>query len=402
MKMKPKTIFYSNQPLPPELFTGRRAEIDALLELGVAPALEGDPNAMFIRGEFGMGKSSTANRVKTLVEQDNLMYGIYANLAGATTLSDLTRVILHATEKTAAKQEAIGLIQAAAVQRLVQAGVPLSNDNLHDHKTDSPPVENATHAALMNYLKKLRTILFAGASQPILLVLDEIDGLAPNRLFAPFVKGLIDTNAQDRDKLSLLLLVCGVRRSWQQMLAAHQSVERIFETIELEPMPIQDVSEFYKKAFGAASISVSQDAIKVFHQQSGGIPRLMHLIGEKAYIADNDRYIDLRDAQQATAKAAVDYGMHVVRRQLADVLESRENRSLLHKLGQVDRQDPRFFIRDITAGLSSAELSNLSPFLDTLVDLNILRHGETRDELEFSLPLVQLYLWLAARQQAPL
>jgi hypothetical protein len=213
---------------------------------------------------------------------------------------------------------------------------------------------------------------------------------------------LVDTNAQDSDKVPLLLLVCGVRRCWQQMLQAHQSIERVLEPVEICPMNLAEATEFYKKAFATAGMDVSSDAIKVFHAQSGGVPRIMHLIGEKAYRADKDQLVDLHDAQLATLQAAQDYGQRIVREKLFAILHSRDERAILYKIGQLKRDSPRFLIGDVAAGMSSAELARLSHFLDDLVKLEILRPGETRDEFEFSLPLVHLYFWLVATNKVRL
>jgi hypothetical protein len=392
-----KRVFYPDQPVPPELFVGREDEIYTLVEHGVAPALEGHPKAMFVLGDFGMGKSSIANYIKTYAEEKDEVYGIYASLAGAETLPELARLISRAAESTAAKQSTNGNDDMSAVQQIRSAASLLTARQLSIRQDQAAPtIETATHVDLLGFLKRLRAMLFTGRTRAILLVLDEIDTLAPNKLFAPFVKGLVDTNAQDSDRVPLLLLVCGVRRCWQQMLQAHQSIERVLEPVEICPMSLEEAAEFYKKAFRTASIEITMDAIKVFYSQSGGVPRIMHLVGEKAYRADRDQLIDLHDAQLATLQAAQDYGQRIVREKLFGILHTREERSILNRIGQLKRDVPRFFIGDVAAGMSSAELLRLQHFLDDLVQLEILRPGETRDEFEFCLPLVQLYFWLVA------
>jgi hypothetical protein len=395
-----KRVFYPDQPVPPELFVGREDEIYTLVEHGVAPALEGHPKAMFVLGDFGMGKSSIANYIKTYAEEKDEVYGIYASLAGAETLPELARLISRAAESTAAKQSTNGHHDTSAVQQIRSAASLLTATQLSIRQDQtSPTIETATHVDLLGFLKRLRSTLFTGRTRAILLVLDEIDTLAPNKLFAPFVKGLVDTNAQDSDRVPLLLLVCGVRRCWQQMLQAHQSIERVLEPVEICPMSLEEAAEFYRKAFRTASMEITMDAIKVFYTQSGGVPRIMHLVGEKAYRADRDQLIDLHDAQLATLEAAKDYGQRIVREKLFGILHTREERSILNRIGRLKRDVPRFLIGDVAAGISSGELLRLQHFLDDLVKLEILRPGETRDEFEFCLPLVQLYFWLVATNE---
>ena len=395
-----KRVFYPDQPVPPELFVGRADEMYTLVEHGLAPALEGHPKAMFILGDFGMGKSSIAAYVKTLAEENDEVYGIYASLAGAETLPELSRLISRAAEDTSARQKAIGNNDGAPLQQIRSAASLLTTTQVPvRQQATADPIETATHVDLLGFLKKLRATLFTGRTRAIMLILDEIDTLAPNRLFAPFVKGLVDTNAQDSDKVPLLLLVCGVRRCWQQMLHAHQSIERVLEPVEICPMNLAEATEFYRKAFASAGMDVSSDAIRVFHAQSGGVPRIMHLVGEKAYRADKDQLVDLHDAQLATLQAAQDYGQRIVREKLFGILHSRDERAILSRIGHLNRDAPRFLIGEVAAGMSSAELARLPYFLDDLVKLEILRPGETRDEFEFSLPLVQLYFWLVANNK---
>ena len=392
-----KVVFYPNDPVPREFFVGRKEEIYTLVEYGLSPALEGHPQAMFITGEAGMGKSSLATYVKSLAEEKDQVYGVYASLAGAATLPEVSRSISRAVESASTVNRAPGHAADPALPINRTAGSLLTATHVSVRQDSSAgAIETATHVDLLSFLKKLRATLFSGRTRAILLILDEIDTMTPNRLFAPFIKGLVDTNAVDSDKVPLLLLLCGVRRCWQEMLKAHQSIERVLDPIEICPMSFAEAVEFYRHAFAVANMEISTDAIRVFHASSGGVPRIMHLVGEKAYRADKDRVISEHDAQMAILQAAEDYGQRFIREKIFDMLRTRDDRAIVLRLGRLDRAVPRFLIGDLASGMSSTELGRLEHVLDDLVRLEILRPGESRDEFEFGIPLVQLYFWLVA------
>lgn len=60
---KGKSPFYPGQPVPVELFAGRTMQIERVMSRGVGQVSAGKPVAMFIQGEYGIGKSSIAGFV---------------------------------------------------------------------------------------------------------------------------------------------------------------------------------------------------------------------------------------------------------------------------------------------------------------------------------------------------
>lgn len=80
---KGKSPFYPGQPVPVELFVGRKAQIDRILQRGVGQVAAGKPISMFIQGEYGVGKSSIANYVQRIAEKRHGLFPIYASLGGA-------------------------------------------------------------------------------------------------------------------------------------------------------------------------------------------------------------------------------------------------------------------------------------------------------------------------------
>ena len=86
---KGRSPFYPGQPVPPELFTGRNSQIRRIRTRGVDQVAAGKPVAIFVQGEYGIGKSSVANYIRAIAEKENGLHGVYVTLGRATSLEDL-------------------------------------------------------------------------------------------------------------------------------------------------------------------------------------------------------------------------------------------------------------------------------------------------------------------------
>jgi DNA-binding NtrC family response regulator len=73
---KGRSPFYPGQPVPGELFVGRAAQIEHIMTRGVGQVAAGKPVAIFVQGEYGIGKSSVAGFVQWLAEREHGFHGI--------------------------------------------------------------------------------------------------------------------------------------------------------------------------------------------------------------------------------------------------------------------------------------------------------------------------------------
>ncbi len=69
--MKGKSPFYPGQPVPVELFVGRSDQIKRIMIRGVKQVASGKPVAMYIQGEYGIGKSSIGGFTQWLAEKND-------------------------------------------------------------------------------------------------------------------------------------------------------------------------------------------------------------------------------------------------------------------------------------------------------------------------------------------
>ncbi len=85
---KGKSPFYPGQPVPVELFVGRQEEINRITR-ALSQVELGKPQAVFVTGEYGIGKSSLAGYIRFLAEKEHSLFGIHVFLGGAASLEEV-------------------------------------------------------------------------------------------------------------------------------------------------------------------------------------------------------------------------------------------------------------------------------------------------------------------------
>jgi hypothetical protein len=235
---KGRSPFYPGQPVPVELFVGRTKQINRILQRGVGQVAAGKPVAIFVQGEYGIGKSSIAQYVQAAAQvgrQEDSLYGIYATLGGAKTIQDVAAIVLEATLQAGAyehtKSEKIRDWLGKYIGEQSLFGVKV---NLTALKEDAPAL--STPFGMLRFLGETLERLKGTGTKGLFLVLDEINGITADPQFAQFIKGLVDANAASPQPLPLLLMLCGVEERRRDMIGAHQSVDRIFDIIDIERM----------------------------------------------------------------------------------------------------------------------------------------------------------------------
>lgn len=160
----------------------------------------------------------------------------------------------------------------------------------------------------------------------------------------------------------------------------------------------QEVERFYFQSFGSAHMGINQDAMEVMVRYSGGIPRLMHLIGDAAFWRSNGETIDRPTAVAAIFDAAEDLGAKFVDPQVYRALRSQSYRRILsHLSGLISAE---FFTRTaLLEAVGGSDRRNVDNFLSRMRRLEVIRSGDARGSYEFRDSLTRLYVALTANQQ---
>lgn len=390
---KGKSPFYPGQPVPVDLFVGRQEQIDRILRRGAGQVAAGKPIAMYVQGEYGIGKSSIAGYVQFLAEHEQGLHGIYAPLGGARSIDDAAAAVLEATIRSGAfdpkRSEKIRAWLAKYIGKQNLFGLTIDFASL---RQDAPNL--STPFGMLDFLSQNYHRLKDTGVTGIFLVLDEINGMTADPQFAHFIKGLVDTNAMAKEPVPLLLMLCGVEERRREMIRNHQPIDRIFDVIEIEPLSVVEMREFFERAFHSVQMSVEDDAMGMLTHYSAGFPKIMHMVGDAAFWIDGDGTIDKKDAGAAVLVSADDVGKKYVDQQVYRALQSADYRSILAKIGKMGPDSMSFTRDEVASGLSLSEKGKFDNFLQKMKRLNVIRSGENRGEYVFNVRMVRLYIWL--------
>lgn len=390
---KGKSPFYPGQPVPVELFVGRRPQVERILRHGAAQVAAGKPVAMFVQGEYGIGKSSVAGYAQWLAEREHGLHGIYAPLGGARSLNDVSAAVLQATIRSGAfdprRSERIREWLARYIGRQDLFGMTLDLSAL---KAEEPTL--STPFGMLGFLSEAMKRLRDTGVRGLFLVLDEINGITADPQFAHFIKGLVDTNAMEREPVPLLLMPCAVEERRREMIQKHQPIDRIFDVIEIEPLNDAEQREFFLRAFGSVQMDVAPEALSLLSHYSAGFPKIMHLVGDSAFWIDTDGTVDEPDAISAVLIAADDVGKKYVDQQVYRALQSEDYHSILAKIGKMGPDSMSFKRDEVVAGLTDSEKRKFDNFLQKMKRLNVIRSGDVRGEYAFNVRMVRFYIWL--------
>jgi hypothetical protein len=381
--------FYPGQPVPVEFFIGRRSAIEKVTR-SLRQVEHGKPQTIYLSGEYGIGKSSLAAFMRHLADKNHRILGVHVFLGGAKTLADVAtktvEAVIKAQAYTQSKLEKAGAFLSKYVGKQELFGFSI---NLEALKADGPAISQG----FLPFLQELLARVKDDGTKGLMLIFDEINGISKNPEFAHFVKGLVDENALSRTPVPLLLMICGVEKRRMEMVRQHQPVERIFDIIEIQPMGMSEMRDFFSKTFGSQDMTVEDEAMAILCNNSGGFPKIMHIIGDTVFWIDQDNIVDSDDAIRGIVIAAEDIGKKFVDQQVYRALRSEDYHSILRKLGR-EQFDLSFKRSDIERGLSESEKKKLNNFLQRMKRLDVLRSGEVRGEYVFNSSMVRIYILL--------
>ena len=195
--------------------------------------------AIFVQGEYGIGKSSVANYIRAIAEKENGLHGVYVTLGRATSLEEVAAAILEGVLKSgaqvAARADTIRTWLGKYVKQVQLFGFSV---NLEALKKDASGI--ATPHGILGLLNEAVKRLAATGVTGIMLILDEVNGITGNPLFAHLIKDLIETNATSQPPLPLLLMMCGIEARRNELIRNHPPVGRIFDIVAIDPMDAND------------------------------------------------------------------------------------------------------------------------------------------------------------------
>jgi len=383
--------FTPGQPVPVEFFVGRLSEIEHLKQ-NSAIAIEGKLQVAFLAGERGIGKSSLASFVRYITEREQDVLGIHTFLGGVSSLEEMARRVFDRLLKESIGKSWENKVKGLFGNHIKQVGLFGISVEFGAPQRDLRRIVHDFAPALRNLMEQLRD-----QKKAILLVLDDINGLASSVEFANWLKSLVDEIATGRETLPLFLLLVGLEERRQSLVSLQPSLARVFDVIEIQTWSTGETKEFFQRAFSQVGVSVEQKALFLLSRFAGGLPVLAHEIGDATFMVDKDDKIDEKDALNGVIVAADIVGRKHLEPQVYQAIRSVRYRSILRKIATMPFEI-RFKRSDLPARLNAEEKKVLDNFLRRMRKLDVIRPDPDggRGAYCFGNHLDYLYFWLEA------
>lgn len=405
--MKERSPFTPGHPVPLEYFVGRQKEID-LLRRAIEQVALGKNENIFLTGERGIGKSSLASLCKAYAVENYQLVGAHCYLSGIKGVPDFCRTILQRlldeNPESSFLDKARALI-GRYVEELkfeipfigLKTGLRLKKElgEIEDLPLNFPSIVENLYQTIKDKHKG-----FA-------IILDDLNGLTKVQGVSLFIKSFIDDLA---GSIPLFFCLVGVEERMGDLATEQPSVTRIFHPIELGPMSNKECVDFYKKAFSSVSISFEDVALQTMTEYSGGLPTLLHEIGEATFYVDTDNKIDINDALRGVIDASKVVGKKYIDRQVFEEIRSDARRKLLLKIVKSEGRGPEVGVRMEKGGgvslmetllierkkvlqvLVEEEKKDFDNLLRRMTRLGILNKSDERGKYTFQNRLFPVYI----------
>ena len=235
--------------------------------------------------------------------------------------------------------------------------------------------------------------------QALLLILDDINGLASSQEFTNWLKSIVDEIATSEQGLALCLLVVGLEERRQELVRVQPSLARVFELIDIKPWSEKEAREFYERTFQGSSATIAEKDLGLMVQFTGGLPVLAHEIGDAVWRAAPHTMISSEDVWAGIVNAAEVVGRKLLEPQVFQALRSDRYRSILRKMA--DRpMELQFRRQDLSAKLTADEKKVMDNFLRRMKVLGALVSDEQagRGGYRFVNQLHALYFWMESQR----
>lgn len=356
--------FTPGQPVPIEFFVGRVREVERLRSL-VRASVAGRFRVGFVAGERGIGKSSLVSFVRHLTEREDQVAGAHVFLGGVESLSEMVRRTFDRLLKDSVEKPWHQKIRGLFGKYVKQVGLFGISIELEVPEPDLQGLVNGFAPNLRKLLAQLKD-----DRRALLIILDDINGLAGSTEFANWLKSMVDEIATSGNRVAACLLVVGLEQRRQQLIQLQPSLARLFDLIEIKPWTQEETSDFFRRAFEKAGVAVENEALEVMVKFSGGLPVLAHEIGDAVWRILTNRVVKAPDAWGGVREAAEIIGKKLLEPQVLRAIRSQRYRSILRKLARP--LGSSFRRADLIKALSAEERKVCDNFLNRMRKLNVI------------------------------
>ncbi len=366
--MKDRSPFTPGNPVPVELFVGRTNQLEEILR-NVKQARTGKQENIFLAGERGIGKSSFAKFVCNMACKERLL-SVHVFLGQVTSLDEMVRRVFEELLKVSNTQSWYGKISGYfenKIQQIDLFGVAVS---FHPTAEDTRELVNNFPEALVNIAEKIKT-----EKKGLFIVLDDIDAISRTPEFANWYKSFVDKVATHFDYFPISIMLIGLPEFRDNLSRNQPSLMRVFRVVEIEKLQEKEVKDFFLRAFNKVNIAVQESAMEIMVDYSGGLPTIMHEIGDAIFWIDEDGIVKDDDVWKGVISAAESIGKKYLDPLVYRAIRSEKYRSILRKLGVTTS----FKKNEIVAKLTKEEKAVFDNFLRTMRDRGVIMIDQEAD-----------------------
>ena len=384
--------FRPGQPVPLEFFVGRIKEIERLHSMVKASIHQQRLTIGFITGERGIGKSSLANLVLRLSDSKCKTAGFHVSLGGVRELNEMVRKTFDQLLKESMEKPWHDQVAEFFENRVRKVGLFGFSVELNLKDSDLSLLTQNFVPALRNLLDKLKE-----QKDGLLLILDDINGLATSAEFANWLKSTVDEIAMSEQKIPLCILVVGLEERRQELISEQPSLARVFELIEISPWSDEEATEFYQNTFQSAHAKIENEELGTLVRFTGGLPVLAHEIGDAVWRAAQSSEINEDEIYEGVFNAAEIIGLKLLEPQIFSAIRSERYRSILRKMtGELQM---RFRRAELATRLTNQEVKVMDNFLQRMRILGAIdTDPEVRGGYKFPNLLHALYFMIESER----
>ncbi len=391
--MLEESPFTPGQPAPATAFSGRKDLVRELVETAES-ACRGRFRVAYISGERGIGKSSLAQAVRHLAERDLEMATAYVALGGVEDLTGLARLTLSSLIRDNDNKSWMKSVINALSKHIEYVGVLGVDFKLNMPDTDLQVVVDNFANQMNGLLKQI-----GSDRKGLMLVLDDINGLAETPAFAHWLKSMVDSVAvSGREAPPVFLLFAGLEERRRQIIKHNESVARVFQPTRLvEPWTNEETRAFFAEGFRKGEVELSSAVLVDCVDFSGGLPMLAQEIGHAVW----KRIKQDSDPVRGIFDAAEEIGRQYLEPSVVHALHSKSYRAILRKIGRNLAATDTFSKSELREkiDLSAEEVKALDNFITRMRKLGaILLDQESSRKGVYRFPslLHRLYFDIAA------
>ncbi|MCC7389191.1 MAG: AAA family ATPase [Phycisphaerales bacterium] len=384
--------FTPGHPLPPSLFAGRQREVEALLGDCRRAQHSGRVERSYIEGERGIGKSSLASLVREVADRDLRMLTVHVHLGGAKTLDEMARRVFKGLAESSQNRPWYAKLAGALGKHLRSVGLFGTRVEFHASREELTNLWQNLGTELRGLLGLLQ-----GDREGVLLILDDINGLADTREFADWLKSFVDGAATSGEPLPLHLVLVSLPERRQQLVDHNPSLNRVFSIVEVQPLSDEDTRQYLLGALRSVDVQVDEEALRLILRFSGGYPAILQEIGDAAFERTEGDRVGVVEAAEGVVDAAQAIGRKYIKPEVLDAIQSSKYRSILGRVASLTVGES-FSRQEVLSQLDDAEQKVFDNFVRRMRELDVLVQND-RGSYRFKNELNRLYYMLAARAQ---